>query len=306
MKKLAKMLAVLALALSVVGCSSEKKSDEITTLEVQFVPTNVETADGTSADFEAYLENLLDMDVNVTVATSYNTIVEAMKSGKTHVGIMPPATYVIARESDSAISILSSTLVDYDQETEQPIAGSTVGTFKAEIVMKKDAAIESYKDFEGKTIARLGTASASGYIYPVAEMIEAGVDLSTITFVEILDMPSAMRAVYDGEVDACYVFEGARYVFQNAVKDSNGNAIDVWENFKVMLSEGDIPNDAVAVLPTLGDELTAKVKQAFLDMAADEEGLAIMSSWGHTGYVESDEAAYDSIAAYMEKAASEE
>ena len=306
MKKFVKMFAAFALVLSVVGCSSSKKSDEITTLEVQFVPTNVETADGTSKEFETYLENLLGMDVNVTIATSYNTIVEAMKSGKTHVGIMPPATYVIARESNSAISILSSTLVDYDQETEQPIAGSSVGTFKAEIVMKKDAPINSYKDFEGKTIARLGTASASGYIYPVAEMIEAGVDLSTITFVEILDMPSAMRAVYDGEVDACYVFEGARYVFQSAVKDSNGNAIDVWSNFKVMLSDGDIPNDAVAVLPTLGDELTEKVKQAFLDMAADEEGLAIMSSWGHTGYVESDEAAYDSIAAYMEKAAAEE
>ena len=305
MKKLAKMLCALALTLSVVGCSSTKE-EEITTLEVQFVPTNVETADGTSKAFEEYLEGLLDMDVNVTVATSYNTIIEAMKSGKTHVGIMPPATYVVGREAGAAESILSSTLTDYDQTTEQPIAGSVVGTFKAEIVMKKDANINTLKDFEGKTIARLGTASASGYIYPVAEMIDADVDLSTITFVEILDMPSAMRAVYDGEVDACYVFEGARYVFQNAVKDSNGNSIDVWENFKVMLSEGDIPNDAVAVLPSLPEELKAKVKQAFLDMAADEEGLAIMGAWGHTGYVESDEKAYDSIASYMEKAANEE
>ena len=304
MKKLAKMLCAFALTLSVVGCSS--KDEEITTLEVQFVPTNVETADGTSKEFEEYLEGLLDMDVNVTVATSYNTIVESMKSGKTHVGIMPPATYVIGREANAAKSILSSTLGDYDQTTEQPIPDTKVGTFKAEIVMKKDANISTYKDFEGKTIARLGTASASGYIYPVAEMIDAGVDMTKVNFIEILDMPSAMRAVYDGEVDACFVFEGARFVFQDAVKDANGNKIDVWENFKVMLSDGDIPNDAVAVLPTLPEELTAKVKQAFLDMAADEEGLAIMGAWGHTGYVESDEKAYDSIAAYMEKAANEE
>ena len=305
MKKLAKMLCAFALAFTLVGCGSDEP-EEITTLEVQFVPTNVETADGTSQEFEAYLEDLLGMDVNVTVATSYNTIIEAMKSGQTHVGIMPPATYVVGRENNCATAILSSTLVDYDQTTEQPIEGTTVGSFKAEIVMKKDADIETLKDFEGKTIARLGTSSASGYIYPVAEMIDAGVDISTITFIEILDMPSAMRAVYDGEVDACYVFEGARYVFQNAVKDSNGNAIDVWNEFKVMLSEGDIPNDAVAVLPTLDEELVAKIKQAFLDMAADEEGLAIMQGWGHTGYVEADESAYDSIADYMTKAAAEE
>ena len=304
MKKLAKMLCAFALTLSVVGCSS--KDEEITTLEVQFVPTNVETADGTSQDFEEFLEGLLDMDVNVTVATSYNTIVESMKSGKTHVGIMPPATYVIGREQGCVKSILSSTNVDYDQTTEQAIEGTKVGSFKGEIVMKKDANINTYKDFEGKTIARLGTASASGYIYPVAEMIDAGVDMTKVNFIEILDMPSAMRAVYDGEVDACFVFEGARYVFQNAVKDANGNQIDVWENFKVMLTEGDIPNDAIAVLPSLDDELVAKVKQAFLDMSADEEGLAIMNNWGHKGYVESDEKAYDSIAAYMEKAANEE
>ena len=41
MKKLAKMLCAFALTLSVVGCSS--KDEEITTLEVQFVPTNVGT-----------------------------------------------------------------------------------------------------------------------------------------------------------------------------------------------------------------------------------------------------------------------
>ena len=305
MKKFAKMLCAALLALTVVGCSGDKKT-EVTTLEVQFVPTNVETADGTSKEFEAYLEKLLGMDVNVTVATSYNTIIESMKSKKTHVGIMPPATYVVGREAKAAKSILSSTLVDYDQTTEQPIAGTKVGSFKGEIVMKKDANINSYKDFEGKTIARLGTASASGYIYPVAEMIDAGVDLTKVTFTEILDMPSAMRAVYDGEVDACFVFEGARYVFKDAVKDSKGNKVDVWDSFKVMLTSADIPNDAVAVLPSLDDELVAKVKKAFLDMAADDAGLAIMSGWGHTGYVESDEKAYDSIAAYMDKAAAEE
>ena len=53
----------------------------------------------------------------------------------------------------------------------------------------------------------------------------------------------------------------------------------------------------------MDDELKAKVKKAFLDMAADPEGLEIMSAWGHTGYVESNEKAYDTIADFMDKAA---
>ncbi len=32
--------------------------------------------------------------------------------------------------------------------------------------------------------------------------------------------------------------------------------------------------------------MKSQVKQAFLTMAADEDGLAIMSAWGHIGYAE--------------------
>lgn len=302
MKKFAKMLCALALTLSVVGCSSNKE-EEITELQIQFVPTNVETADGTSAEFEAYMEKLLGMEVDVTVATDYNTIVEAMKSGKAHVGIMPPGTYAIGRKAGCATSILSSTLVDYDKETEQPIEGSKVGDFRAEVIVRADSGIKSYKDLEGKTVARLGATSLSGFVYPYVEMIEADVDVSKITFKENLSIPAAMADVYNGKIDACLVFEGARYVFKDLINDFEGNKVDVWTELDSFLGIYDIPNDAIAVLPSLDEELVAKIKQAFLDMAADEEGLRIMGSWGHTGYVESVEANYDPVAQFLDKAA---
>lgn len=302
MKKFAKMLCALALTLSVVGCSSTK-DEEITTLKVQFVPTNVETADGTSAEFEAYLEGLLDMEVEVTVATNYNTIVEAMKSGKAHVGIMPPGTYAIGREAECAKSILSSTLVDYDKTTEQPIAGTKVGDFRAEVIVRADSGIKSYKDLEGKKVARLGATSLSGFVYPYVEMIEAEVDMSKVTFEENLSVPAAIAGVYNGTYDACLVFEGARYVFDGKVNDFEGNPVDVWNDLSSFLGVYDIPNDAIAVLPSLDEELVAKIKQAFLDMAADDEGLRIMGAWGHTGYVESVEANYDPVADFLDRAA---
>ena len=69
------------------------------------------------------------------------------------------------------------------------------------------------------------------------------------------------------------------------------------------LSDGDIPNDAVAVSAKLSDATTEAVRQAFLTMAADEEGLQIMSTWSHTGYVPANESEYDTIAKYIELAA---
>ena len=302
MKKL--LALVLSLALVMMGAATLADGLDLETLRIQFVPTNVETADAATADFSAYMSDLLGIPVTVTVATSYNGIVEAMESGTVDVGIMPPATYAQAREMGVAQAILSSTLGDYDQETEQPIPGTVVGNFKAEVLVRADSGIEGYEGLAGKTIARLGASSASGYIYPAAEMKLLGIDLDAITWVDITSIPSAILAVVNGQVDACFTFEGSRYVFSKVVLDENGNPYDLYEVLKVAkLSDGDIPNDAVAVNPKLSDATKEAVANAFLTMAADEKGLAIMQTWGHNGYVPAQEAVYDSIAQYIVLAA---
>lgn len=304
MKKFIALLLASAMVLTVTGCSSSEPEE--TVIDIQFVPTNTEGIDATTAEFEAYLENILGVDVTVTVATDYSAITSAMESGQVDVGIMPPAAYVQARSLNAAESILSSTLIDYDQVTEQPIEGTSVGTFKAEVLVKADADIDSYEDLAGKKIAFLGASSASGYIYPVAEMKEAGVEIVDENFTQITDVTSAIKAVLNGQVDACFVFEGARYVFRDAITDDAGNPVDLFTQLKVAkLSDGDIPNDAIAVLPSMDDEMKTAIKDAFLQMASDPEGLEIMSAWGHTGYVESDEAAYDTIETYIANATGE-
>ena len=297
-----KKFVVLALALVLAMASLSAMADVpgVESLRIQFVPTNTETADAATADFSAYMTNLLGIPVDVTVATSYNGIVEAMESGTVDVGIMPPATYAQGRSMGVAKAILSSTLVDYDQVTETVIPGSVVGNFKAEVLVRADSGIEGYEGLAGKTIAYLGAASASGYIYPVAEMKKLGIDTEKCTWVNITSIPSAILAVINKQVDACFTFEGSRAVFATAVKDDNGNPYDLYEVLKVAkLSDGDIPNDAVAVSTKLSDEAVAVVTDAFLKMASDEAGLKIMSTWGHTGYVPANEADYDTIAEYI-------
>ena len=302
MKKISALL--LALLLMLTGVCALADGLDVEKLNIQFVPTNTETADATTADFSAFMTNLLGIPVNVTVATSYNAIVEAMESGTVDVGIMPPATYVQAREMGVARAVLSSVLTDYDQETELLIPGTSVGSFKAEVLVRADSGITGYEGLAGKTIAYLGASSASGYIYPVAEMKMAGIDTEACTWVNITSVPSAILAVIKGDVDACFTFEGSRFVFSSAVLDDNGNPYDLYTELSVAkLSDGDIPNDAVAVNTRLSDSTAALVKQAFLDMAADENGLAIMGTWNHNGYVEANEADYDTIAQYIELAA---
>lgn len=271
------------------------------TLNVQFVPTNNDgSMEAKTGPFADYLSEKLDMDVNVTLATDYSTIVEAMASGKVDLGIMPPAAYVQARNLDAAEAILSSQLVKYDEDTEEPIEGEYTSTFKGEVLVKADSDMESLEDLKGKKIATLSPNSASGYIYPVAEMKDLGIDpLTDCTLTTVNDIPSEMTAVLNGQQDACFVFQGARYVFSSKFTE-----YDLYKDLKVLyLTDGDIPNDAIAVQPSMDEDLKAQIKDVFLNMANDEEGKEAMSLWGHTGYGEADESAYDTIEAYTDKAA---
>ena len=113
------------------------------------------------------------------------------------------------------------------------------------------------------------------------------------------DIPSEITAVLNGQMDAAFVFEGARNVFASSFADN-----DLFKELKVLyLTEGDIPNDAIAVQPKMDDALKKEIKDVFLNMKDDEEGAEAMSLWGHQGYEEAADSAYDTIREYTEKAA---
>lgn len=286
-------------AAALTGCGSKKSEEK--TLNVQFVPTNNDgSMEAKAKPFADYLTEKLGCKVNVTLATDYSTIVEAMSSGKVDIGIMPPAAYVQARDMGAAKAILTSQLGDYDQETGLPVEGALTGTFKGEVLVKADSDIKTLEDLKGKKIATLSPNSASGYIYPVAEMKEAGIDPTTdCTLTTVNDIPSEMTAVLNGQQDACFVFEGARVVFS-----SKFEGYDLMNDLRVLyLTNGDIPNDAIAVRPDMDDAMKEKVKETFLNMPKDDQGAEAMALWGHKGYEEATEDAYDTIKAYTEKAA---
>lgn len=303
-KQFAKGIMGVMLAVALTGCASGNSKQEDAAKEklvVQFVPTNNDgTMEAKAKPFAEYLSKKLARQVDVTLATDYSTIVEAMASGQVDIGIMPPAAYVQAKDMDAAEAILTSQLGDYDQETGLPLEGQLTNTFKGEILVRADSGLNELTDLKGKKIATLSPNSASGYIYPVAEMKDAGVDPTTeATLTTVNDIPSEITAVLNGQMDAAFVFEGARNVFASSFADN-----DLFKDLKVLyLTEGDIPNDAIAVQPKMDDALKKEIKDVFLNMKDDEEGAEAMSLWGHQGYEEAADSAYDTIREYTEKAA---
>lgn len=313
-KTVASVLALLLASSALAGCGAKTAqtaasggstksggTSAATKLNVQFVPTNNDgSMQAKAKPFAQYLSEKLGCEVNVTLATDYSTIVEAMSSGKVDIGIMPPAAYVQARDLGAAKAVLTSQLGAYDPKTELPMKGQLTGTFKGEILVKANSGISSLKDLKGKKIATLSPNSASGYIYPVAEMKDIGINpAKDCTLTTVNDIPSEMTAVLNGQQDACFVFQGARTVFAKKFKQ-----YDLFRDLKVLyLTNGNIPNDAIAVRPNMDESLKQKVKQVFLAMPKDKAGADAMALWGHKGYMEATESAYDTIRDYTKKAA---
>ena len=300
-KMLATGLLTLGILVGLAGCGSEQKAqgDSKEKLVVQFVPTNNDgSMEAKTKPFAEYLSEKLDKDVTVTLATDYSTIVEAMASGQVDVGIMPPAAYVQAKDMDAAEALLTSQLGAYDRKTGLPTDELT-NTFKGEILVKADSDLKNLSDLKGKKIATLSPNSASGYIYPVAEPKDAGIDpTKDATLTTVNDIPSEMTAVLNGQMDAAFVFEGARNVFASKFSDQ-----DIMKELRVLsLTKGDIPNDAIAVQPKMDAKLKEEIKDVFLAMPKDEAGQEAMALWGHKGYQEAADSAYDTIREYTKKA----
>lgn len=297
MKRIVLLAAMAALVLGMASCGAKDDGK----LKVQFVPTNNDgSMEAKAKPFAKYLSDKLGKEVEVTLATDYSTIVEAMASGKVDIGIMPPAAYVQARNQDAAEALLTSQLGAFNVETGLPEKDKLSKTFKGEVLVKADSEIKTLEDLKGKKIATLSPNSASGYIYPVAEMKNLGIDPTVdCTITTVNDIPSEMTSVLNGQQDACFVFQGARVVFSKAFEGK-----DIMKELRVLyLTEGNIPNDAIAVIPKMDADLKEKVKDVFLNMNKDEDGKAAMALWSHKGYDLADDSDYDTVEAYTKKAA---
>lgn len=265
-------------------------------LTVQFVPSQAaETLEAKAKPLEQLLSDELGIPVTVSVSTDYNTIVEAMASKQVDVGFLPPNAYVLANEQSNVKVLLQAQRYGI----KQPGGESTdelVDSYRSMIVVKSGSDIKELEDLKGKTIATQDVTSSAGYVWPVAEMKKAGIDINTdVTTVQVKGHDQAVLSVLNGDVDAAFVFEDAR----NTVKNDYPEIMDVVEP---MYFTEPIPNDTISVRSDMSEEWDKKIQDAFIAIGKDEEGKQIISDiYSHEGYVVSQDSNFDIVREYAEQ-----
>lgn len=307
MKKFLSTLLVFVLAFVLFACdqnaTTEATTHEVidyvtpTTLEVQLIPSrDTAVLEAQREPLELLLEAELNMPVNVTIATDYVGLIEAMRAGQVHVGLLATAAYVLAHDEGAANVILKSLRYDVDDNGNLLTDAPMVAGYKSQLVVGKDSGITSVADLKGKTIAISSFTSTSGFVWPANLLADNGLDpMEDVTWLDAGGHDNAILAILNGEADAAFTFKDARTLLVDDYPNINTDVVFV-------MNTEFIPNDTISVIPTLHPDLVARVTAAFLDIAASEDGLAIIRAvYNHEGYTSAFDWEYDIVRTYLER-----
>jgi phosphonate transport system substrate-binding protein len=235
-----------------------------------------------------YLSEELGIPVESFVPNDYTGLIAAMESGQAHIGAFGPFSLLQAQDEAGAEIILQSARdgsVTYhtqwmtnDPDTyceDEPEANEDGllfcnGTLDAEEGPVGEEAIAQIE--EGTAISFVEQASASGYIFPAVQLLDAGIDpVEDIEPIFSGGHDNSVIAVCNGDAPIGVSFNDARTILEEGDCENMDNVV-------VFAYSPEIPNDGVAVAGDLPDDLKQQIADALIAYAETEEGKEVLDS----------------------------
>ncbi|MBV9949079.1 MAG: phosphate/phosphite/phosphonate ABC transporter substrate-binding protein [Myxococcales bacterium] len=217
-------------------------------LQVMLIPADGGTEDGTKSDFLPLfnaISRVQGLHFNVGVGQSYGAVVEAMANGQIDVGFFGPVSYLQAKKRAGAELLAVS-------------VENGASTYLAGIFVAADAPMHTLADLKGKSLAVGDPGSASSFAFPLAMLLEAGVDpvkdLAKILFAG--SHVNSLAACAQGHVDA----GAASFLsFEKAVTERKIAP----DRLRPLAKSDPIPNPPLAMHPGLDPEVKRKLRDGF-------------------------------------------
>ena len=171
-QRLSKLVMITVVAVVLAGCGGgggggAASGDE--PLQVGLIPNeNPEEVEAQYQPLEDYLKKELGREVELSVPTTYNAVVEAMVSGELDLAYFGGLTYVQARQRADVHPLFTEV---------NPRTGTT--KYRSVIIVPADSKVEKVEDLEGKDFAFGSVSSTSGSLYPSIMLNQAGIDYRT-------------------------------------------------------------------------------------------------------------------------------
>ena len=290
-------------------------------IQVLFVPSvEAEVIVSGGEVMKEALEEATGLTFEVSVPTSYAATIEEMCAAPDRtMGFIPGLGYVLA-----------SNLCGVDVAFKAVRFGFDV--YWAQFLVPRDSELDSLDDLAGLTWAYPDPGSTSGYMVPLLELQEAGVEPGA-TF-EAGGHPQAALAVYRGDADFATTFysppllpEGGEwtegddpdipedvlsecavtaddelwcgdYRVLDARASARAEAPDIVQQVRILSITQGIPNDTLAFGPDFPSDVRAQIEEAlvaFSETPEWEESIGNQDFYGWTGINPAEDAEYDGL-----------
>lgn len=236
-----------------------------------------ESAVSTTENFDAtmeYLEDALEMNVELLTVSDYAAVVEAMRYGHADIARFGPFAYVLAtQEAD-----IEAVVVGVKEATGRP-------EYNALIIAQP-----GLEDLNGATFAYVDPGSTSGYLAPNTYIKRQGIELGEILFAG--SHPAVIEAVKNSSVDAGAVADNRWfYALEEGVVTE--------EQVKVFWQSNPLPNNPWVVQSDMDPGLKEAFANAMLEMP---EEIVLKQGVKEIGYLPVTDSDYDFIREIAENA----
>jgi len=289
----AAVAALLAVAVASCGESAGSAGGSATadpdTLVFASVPS--EQSASLQEDYKPVLDMLAKetgKKIEFRQATDYAAVIEGQISGQIQIAQYGPLSYVLAQTKGAQITAIGAQL---DEKGGKP-------GYQSYGIVKAGSPITDLAGFAGKKVCFVDPNSTSGYLYPTAGLLDAGVDPATaITPIFAGGHDSSVLEVKAGRCDAGFAYD--TMVDTQLIEKGElapGEITAIWKSEI-------IPGSPVAIGNGLSPGLQATLADAFQNKANSDYLLANQFCTGECkigdegvwGYAKVDDAFYDPI-----------
>ncbi|MDT0446597.1 phosphate/phosphite/phosphonate ABC transporter substrate-binding protein [Streptomyces johnsoniae] len=293
----AAVLALLPLVLAACGSSAAEDSSadgrDPDTLVLAAIPSEESTA--LAQRYEPIIQMLEEetgKNVELQQATNYAAVIEAQRAGKADIAFYGPLSYIVAKDSGVGLEIVAAPVAEQGDEPGYRSVG----------VSRAGSGIDSMDDLAGGEVCFVDENSTSGYLYPAAGLIAAGLGEGDYARITAGGHDASVLSVADGQCDAGFATEDM--ATRQLVESGQIGADDLtvfWESAMIPGSPVAISDDLTDELrQTLTDALQNKTNADHLEAqgyCAGGEDCLIEGNWGYVPVSDADYASVRDVCA---------
>ncbi|MBE9376540.1 phosphate/phosphite/phosphonate ABC transporter substrate-binding protein [Saccharopolyspora sp. HNM0983] len=246
-----------------------------------------------SGDLEQDYEPLIRMleretgkKVRMQKATDYAAVIEGQRTGKVDIALYGPLSYVVAERNGAEITPVAAQTEERGQDP----------TYRSYGVVPADSPVQDLSGFRDRQVCFVDPNSTSGYLYPKAALLDAGIDPERgVQPVMAGGHDASALSVHGGQCGAGF----AQDVMVDELLPERGGLAR--EDLRVVWKSDPIPGSPLAVSDDLAPQLREKISGALRDKAnADylrENGFCAgdCRTGGYWGFVPVDDHTFDSV-----------